>query len=301
MQVISSHKKYLTINNSDQMWGLAINSVGRQNIAENEVYPPQGHPTRYLFNIQNGRILNEYQLLYITRGKGHLVTKPSGLRTIKEGYMFLLFPGEWHTYKPDESTGWNEYWIGFNGKMMDEWVDKGFFTKEDPVFNIGLNEDVISLYNRASIIADAQEANYQQALAGITCNLISMAIYLSRNRDFDKQDVASQINLAKAAVYENISTITPNELAEITCVSYSKFRKMFKEYTGFAPSQYIQEVRINMAKELLTNTTVSIKEIAYQLGYENTDYFFTVFKRVTGMTPVNYRSFTQGKNIVTLF
>lgn len=301
MQVISSYKKYLTINNSDQMWGLAINSVGRQNIAENEVYPPQGHPTRYLFNIQNGRILNEYQLLYITRGKGHLVTKPSGLRTIKEGYMFLLFPGEWHTYKPDESTGWNEYWIGFNGKMMDEWVDKGFFTKEDPVFNIGLNEDVISLYNRASIIADAQEANYQQALAGITCNLISMAIYLSRNRDFDKQDVASQINLAKAAVYENISTITPNELAEITCVSYSKFRKMFKEYTGFAPSQYIQEVRINMAKELLTNTTVSIKEIAYQLGYENTDYFFTVFKRVTGMTPVNYRSFTQGKNIVTLF
>ena len=300
MQITSSHKKYLTINNSDQMWGLAINSVGRQNIVENEVYPPQGHPTRYLFNIQNGRILNEYQLLYITRGKGRLATKPSGVHTIQEGCMFLLFPGEWHTYKPDEATGWNEYWIGFNGKMMDEWVSKGFFTKEDPVFNIGLNEDVISLYNKASIIADAQEANYQQALAGITCNIISMAIYLSRNRDFDKQDIASQINLAKAAVHENISTITPTELAEITCVSYSKFRKMFKEYTGFAPSQYIQEVRINMAKELLTNTAVSIKEIAYELGYENTDYFFTVFKRVTGMTPVNYRIFTQGRSIVTV-
>ena len=180
-------------------------------------------------------------------------------------------------------------------------VEVPLLTDDNHIFSCkSVNEDVISLYNRASIIADAQEANYQQALAGITCNIISMAIYLSRNRDFDKQDIASQINLAKAAVHENISTITPTELAEITCVSYSKFRKMFKEYTGFAPSQYIQEVRINMAKELLTNTAVSIKEIAYELGYENTDYFFTVFKRVTGMTPVNYRIFTQGRSIVTV-
>ena len=67
------------------------------------------------------------------------------------------------------------------------------------------------------------------------------------------------------AVYENVSTITPEKLAEITCMSYSKFRKIFKEYTGFAPSQYIQEVRINMAKELLTNTSKSIKEIAFEL------------------------------------
>ena len=57
-----SRKKYLAINPTDLVWGLAINSVGRQNIAENEVYPPQEHPTRYLFNTQKGRILNEYQL-----------------------------------------------------------------------------------------------------------------------------------------------------------------------------------------------------------------------------------------------
>ena len=74
-----SRKKYLTINPFDQSWGLAINSVGRQNIAENEEYPPQGHPTRYLFDIQKGRILNEYQLLYITKGKGLFSSEPSGL------------------------------------------------------------------------------------------------------------------------------------------------------------------------------------------------------------------------------
>ena len=49
---------------------------------------------RYLFNTQNGRILNEYQLLYITKGKGMFSSKSSGIWQLKEGYMFLLFPGE---------------------------------------------------------------------------------------------------------------------------------------------------------------------------------------------------------------
>ena len=290
-----SRKRYLTINPFDQSWGLAINSVGRQNITENEEYPPQGHPTRYLFDIQKGRILNEYQLLYITKGKGSFSSEPSGLCQIKEGCMFLLFPGERHTYMPDKSTGWNEYWIGFNGAIMDEWVRNGFFSKESPVFNVGINEEIISLYKKAIMIADAQEANYQQALAGIVCNLVSMAIYLSRNMDFSRSDISVQINMAKAAVCENISTITPERLAETTCMSYSKFRKIFKEYTGFAPSQYIQEVRINMAKELLTNTSKSIKGIAFELGYENKDYFFTAFRKVSGMTPAGYRKMTRGE------
>lgn len=290
-------KKYLTTNSADQLWGLAINSVGHQSIAENEAYPPQGHPTRYLFNILKGRVLGEYQLLYITKGRGTFSSKSSGTWQVKEGMMFLLFPGEWHTYQPDDATGWNEYWIGFNGHIMDEWVKAGFFSKETPIFNVGLNEELISLYKRAIIIADAQEANYQQALSGIACNLISMALYLSRNKDFSASNIAEQINNAKIAVHENISSITPEDLAEGLCMSYSRFRKIFKEYTGFAPAQYIQEVRISMAKEMLTNTSKSIKEIALELGYENKDYFFTVFKKVAGMTPANYRSYTQGKSM----
>ena len=291
-------RKYLTINFIDQLWGIAVNSVGLQSISENEVYPPQGHPTRYLFSPQNGRVLHEYQLLYITRGQGRFVSKSTGVRQVKEGDMFLLFPGEWHNYKPDEDTGWHEYWIGFNGRIMDEWVGNGFFSRENPVMKVGLNEGLVELYKRAIVIADAQEANYQQALAGIVCNLMSMAIYLSRNHDFSKSDISSLINSAKITVQENISSITPEELAETVCMSYSKFRKIFKEYTGFSPLQYIQEVRISMAKEMLTNTSKSIKEIAFELGYENKDYFFTVFKKLSGLTPVAYRKQTRGDVIL---
>lgn len=291
------HKKYLTISSADQMWGLSVNSVGHQSISKNEVYPPQDHPTRYLFNTHNGRILNEYQLLYITKGKGAFTSRSGGKWPLKEGSMFLLFPGEWHTYMPDQETGWNEYWIGFEGRIMEEWVKNGFFSKENPVFNIGMNEEMIALYKRAAMIADAQEANYQQALSGIACNLISMCLYLSRNKDFNRSNIAQQINIAKIAVHENICTITPEKLADSACMSYSRFRKIFKEYTGFAPSQYIREVRLNMAKEMLTNTCKSIKEIAFELGYENKDYFFSVFRKFTGTTPISYRRHTQGESL----
>ena len=105
------HRRYLTVSPTDQMWSLHVTSVGHQTIAPEENYPPQDPPTRYLFDTKNGRILNEYQLLYIAKGKGVFSSKSSGMWQVKEGYMFLLFPGEWHTYRPDESTGWNEYWI----------------------------------------------------------------------------------------------------------------------------------------------------------------------------------------------
>ena len=54
-------------------------------------------------------------------------------------------------------------------------------------------------------------------------------------------------------------------------------------------------MRMRKAKELLTNTSMNIKEIAYSVGYNNHDYFFTAFRHSTGQTPAEYRKMTQGK------
>ena len=48
---------------------------------------------------------------------------------------------------------------------------------------------------------------------------------------------------------------------------------------------------------MLTNSPAEIKEIAYKLGFDNTDYFFTVFRRLTGQTPLSYRAETQGRKL----
>jgi len=60
----------------DQKYGLWVNTVGFQSIQPNSPYPLKDHPTGYFFNAQKGRILREYQLVYITKGRGGAPRRP---------------------------------------------------------------------------------------------------------------------------------------------------------------------------------------------------------------------------------
>ena len=292
----SLHLKYLAVNPVDLKWGTAVNSVGYQLIEPGTDYPPRNHPSRYIFTPESGRVLHEYQLLYITEGGGRFSSETLGRYKpvqIKSGNMFLLFPGEWHSYHPDSSTGWKEYWIGFNGHFMENIVAQKFFTKDNPVFNVGIHEDIVALYNSAISAATTQESGFQQVLAGIVDRLLSLAYFYDRNTQFQESDTANKMGQAKVMIQDNYMNISPEQIASNLCLSYSSFRKTFKEYTGFSPARFINEVRMSKAKELLTNTNMSIKEVAYNVGYNNHDYFFTAFRHMTGRTPAEYRSITQ--------
>ncbi|MBQ6287297.1 MAG: AraC family transcriptional regulator [Bacteroidales bacterium] len=292
----SLHLKYLAVNPVDLLWGTAVNSVGYQLIAPGSDYPPRNHPSRYIFTPESGRVLHEYQLLYITEGRGKFCCETLGrskATTIESGNMFLLFPGEWHSYHPDKQTGWKEYWIGFNGSFIDNIVKHEFFSKDKPIFNVNIHEDIVGLYNSAISAAIEQESGFQQILAGIVDRLLSLAYFYDRNTQFQESDTANKIGQAKVMIQDNYMNISPEEIASKLCLSYSSFRKTFKEYTGFSPARFINLVRMSKAKELLTNTTMSIKEVAYHVGYNNHDYFFTAFRHMTGRTPAEYRSMTQ--------
>lgn len=71
--------------------------------------------------------------------------------------------------------------------------------------------------------------------------------------------------------------------------SYSLFRKEFKDYTGFSPAQYFQELKLRKAKKLLSDTNLSIKEIAYDLNFSSYEYFLSFFRKRVGVTPSEYR------------
>ena len=244
------------------------------------------------FNVDEGRVLSEYQLLYITDGQGIFTYGDSReSQLITEGKVFFLFPGVWHTYRPFANTGWKEYWIGFKGEVIDRIVGEGFFVNQAPVFNIGLNERIVDLYIKAFDIANEERSGFQQALGGIVMHLLGLMYYRHRTRDFVDENMINKMNKAKVimreGVYENLSA---KEVADRLHIGYSGFRKAFKEFTGTSPAQYMQELKLNEAKLLLTTTTRPVKEISYSLKYENPEYFSMFFKRRTSMTPVEYRN-----------
>ena len=67
----TSSYKYLTISNTDEEWGIVVTTVGHQLIEPQSRYPLTKHPDSYDFQPTSGRILNEYQLVYITKGSGY--------------------------------------------------------------------------------------------------------------------------------------------------------------------------------------------------------------------------------------
>ena len=60
--------KYLIVNDMDRKFGLWVNTVGYQSIPPDSPYPLKEHPSGYFFNAEKGRVLREYQLVYITKG-----------------------------------------------------------------------------------------------------------------------------------------------------------------------------------------------------------------------------------------
>ncbi len=292
---LSKHLKYLAVSPQDLQWGIAVNSVGFQDIGPGMPYPPQDHPSRYVFSTDKGRILGEYQLVYIARGKGRFASRTLGRSVeVSEGSMMLLFPGEWHSYRPDGATGWKEYWIGFNGSLAGGMLEGGFFPRSKPVLDAGLHGDIIDLYDEAIRTAEEGKSAFQQALGAAAIHILSLAFFYDKNRSFQSSGMMDKIDEAKAIIAAEYSHIQPEQVAERLYMSYSAFRKAFRQYTGFPPAKYILEVKFSKVKEALTNTARPVKEIAYSMGFQNYDYFLTAFKRLAGMTPSEYREMTTG-------
>jgi AraC-like DNA-binding protein len=293
---LNSGFKYLLENDQDIRWGLTITTAGFESVATGMDYPLKSHPSRYFFSVKKGRILDEYQIVYVTQGQGYFESQCCKQTTVTAGDVFILFPGEWHNYAADKKTGWDVYCIGFRGANIDNRCLYGFFSPQNPVFHTGIIDSMVRHFREAIKTANEQPAGFQQILAGCV-NYLLGTIYSIEKQSYNASDLAQNINKAKIIMQENFtSNITPETIAKNLNMSYTAFRKAFKNNTGFAPHQYLMELKIQKIKELLVATQLSTKEIAFKSGFENVDRCCQFFKKRTDMTMWAYRDFAQGNN-----
>lgn len=84
-------------------------------------------------------------------------------------------------------------------------------------------------------------------------------------------------------------------ISKSTGMSRRNFDRRFKKVTGFSPLAYLQKVRIDAAQDLLKNSNLSVSEIMYQVGYQDTAHFSKLFKKQNGTTPRQYRTTVRAK------
>lgn len=79
------------------------------------------------------------------------------------------------------------------------------------------------------------------------------------------------------------------ELANVACITKPYFIRLFKREFGTSPLQYVNGKRVERAQLLLYTTDMPVKEVAYALGFSDHSYFIRMFRKLTGITPQDYR------------
>ena len=159
----------------------------------------------------------------------------------------------------------------------------------------GFDLDHIMDKNGADFNAVIEGYDYYKNLENALLELIEKYKNLC-GRQGEKK-VRREVGKIMQYISENLmQEISVADAAQLVNMSESRFAHMFKEETGTAFGEYINQQRMNRAAWLLNQTNLRINEIAEQTGFDNSNYFSMQFKKMFGKSPMEYRKSGKEKN-----
>jgi AraC-like DNA-binding protein len=240
-----------------------------------------------------GRTLPEFQIVYISRGKG-VFGCDGKTYTVEPGSMLLLLPGIKHFYKPDFDTGWSEHWVGFNGGYFTRLVEEGILSRKQVFYTPGLRDSILNTFNQIIEEVRAQRPLFQLKACSGVISLISEMLASERRKEqpnFYQKIVEKAKCLMESNVY---GAINVSNIAGQIGVSTYRLNEIFKTYTAMTPYQYFIHTKIHKAKNILGQENTPIKEAAFKLGFEDQYYFSRLFRSKTGMSPSEWKKIISG-------
>jgi len=284
--------KYIQARQDYSFMDLVVVNAGHTHIEANASYPPVHHPDHHHFDFTLGRVIEEYQLVYITSGRGVLETRSGGRYIIESGEGFVLFPGEWHRFRPDKKSGWTENWVGFKSSVSPFEPVPRLMSKVHPVFRIGMDDQVVSMMNQLFDTVRSDLVGTEYVLSGRVIHLIAHLLTLLKRQELKISGRTDEIIMTAKSIMEShySEKVSLEDIADQLHISYAWFRKYFRKNTGFSPYDYLINIRINHAKIMLKNSGRSVKEISQASGFESQQQFSRTFKKKAGITPVQFRN-----------
>ncbi|MDF2486204.1 MAG: yesS 2 [Herbinix sp.] len=230
----------------------------------------------------------DYQLLYVAEGMAHF-QEGDTVYDVGKGGVFLYQPEVPQNYyyvlaeKPDI------YWLHFTGRGVEALLNSLGLPAGMPML-LQAKEELTELFEK--IIAELRMERYQK-MEMTEAYFRQLLIMMARNYYYGGQEKRVYHSMFDEVInqfhHEYQKDINIARLADSYHISCCWFIREFKQYTGYSPKQYITNLRLQNAKELLRNHSLSISEISSLVGYENQLYFSRIFHRYTGMSPSEYR------------
>lgn len=109
-----------------------------------------------------------------------------------------------------------------------------------------------------------------------------------------RSEIKLRLRQVRSRIFSQLDkSWTVKEMAELACLSPSRFHSLYRSAFGISPVDDLIRARIDTAKNRLSNTNETVSHLADQLGYRNVTHFCRQFKSLTGLTPMEYRKTQQ--------
>ena len=232
---------------------------------------------------------DRYLLFYTLSGEGEL-NYAGKTYTLNANTVALIWCGQEHEYHTTGQEPWNFRWIHFSGVCVHEYYQ--ILGDSQPIIVDITNDRLIS--NQICLITDSDHSNSPSQNLLISKVFIEIMTSLWGLINVDNESLFNRnihvvdeaINYMECHFTENITLdIISNQLF----LSKYYFSRIFKQITGNSPYQYLINLRVSKAKELLALTNCPLAEIAELSGFSDVKNLIYLFKRQVGMTPGEYR------------
>lgn len=231
-----------------------------------------------------------YRFIFVDKGSASVQVGESAFRA-EAGQMFLVPAGVGFTIRVDESELCACYYCHFASAQAElPLIDSMDF----PLYVwVGNRLQVRQLYRKMLTIYNSNAVTRKLKLRSSLLELF--ALYVDESIGKLSLSPQTEVDWDKVLAYIDArldSPITVEDLAGVAYLHPNYFITLFKTVMGCSPIQYVTQRRIVTAKRLLTDTEMTVTEIANRVGMLN-HYLSRQFKRMTGVTPLQYRKYAQ--------
>ena len=209
---------------------------------------------------------------------------------IKRGVGYIMTPADFHLL--DGNEDFKLYNIMFDGSIVDEKlisllydepVNRSFYLDEEEFTEISfLIEMIIEESNSDAF-------NRDDVIRSLLQILITRLLRKKQTEDREEA-LGGSVNDAIRYIYTNLRQKLPlNEVAAVCNYSPAYFSRLFYELTGKGYVDFVNDLRLDCAKRLLSCSDMTINEIALECGFASISNFYRVFKKEMNLTPTQYR------------
>lgn len=255
--------------------------------------------TDYGYHITRDYV-QEYLIIYICNGRLS-IRCGSNTAIASEGQVCLLNCHKSHEYY---TIGHTEFvWMHFYGSNTEELHDQIIALYGSHVFNTTAAPKI-----KDTIYSYLYDFRNEQIPPDLASSLRIYSMLLALLGGTPKKKTTTPTTEAGSLLYTDSmvesaihfiglhykEAITVRTIAASVNMSPSHFARLFKKQSGYSPHEYLIQIRMNRAKHLLKTTNLPIKNISYEVGYEDVTTFSTAFSNNVGLTPSRFRRYTLG-------